>query len=42
MRRKRRGARLMRDDFNNRAVRGLVRLSVLLMLLVAVTALRYC
>jgi hypothetical protein len=31
----------MPEDFNSRAVRGLVRLSVLLMLLVAVTALHY-
>jgi hypothetical protein len=31
----------MPEDFNARAVRGLLRLAVLLMLLVAVTALRY-
>ncbi len=31
----------MQDDPNSRVVRGLVRLSVLLMLLVAVTALHY-
>jgi hypothetical protein len=31
----------MPEDFDSRAVRGLVRLSVLLMLLVAVTALHY-
>jgi hypothetical protein len=31
----------MPEDFNSRAVRGLVRLSVLLMLIVAMAALRY-
>jgi hypothetical protein len=31
----------MRDDFNARAGRGLIRIAVLLMLLVAITALRY-
>ena len=31
----------MPEDFNSRAVRGLVRLSVLLLLLIAVTALHY-